>query len=217
MSAENILQTVVGKVGEFYEWLADRLNDDAARAEVLIDLGLPPNIPVGQPFPQHKIKGINVYRKTISVETEVSTAHAQDLGKVLGLSSSKAAKLVLPEKNQEDASQPKVNEKNVLNIVLGADNKIYWYIGFTQAQVQETNYTDAGLRKVLQEQSKLNEKLVILVKPQDESTYENLVDTLDELTINSIARYALVEYAADDKALIDAFTGGGAAPAQVGG
>jgi hypothetical protein len=99
MSAENILQTVVGKVGEFYEWLADRLNDDAARAEVLIDLGLPPNISVGQPFPQHQIKGINEYRKTISIETEVSAGHAQDLGKVLGLSSSKAAKLVLPEKN----------------------------------------------------------------------------------------------------------------------
>lgn len=99
MSAENILQTVVGKVGEFYEWLADRLNDDAARAEVLIDLGLPPNIAVGQPFPQHQIKGINEYRKTISIETEVSAGQAQDLGKVLGLSSSKAAKLVLPEKN----------------------------------------------------------------------------------------------------------------------
>ena len=99
MSAENSLQGVVGRIGEFYEWLADRLNDDAARAEVLIDLGLPPNIAVGQPFPQHQIKGINEYRKTISVETEVSAAHAQDLGKVLGLSSSKAAKLVLPEKN----------------------------------------------------------------------------------------------------------------------
>ena len=99
MSADNILQGVVGRVGEFYEWIADRLNDDAARAEVLIDLGLPPSITVGQPFPQHQIKGINEYRKTISIETEVSAAHAQDLGKVLGLSSSKAAKLVVPEKN----------------------------------------------------------------------------------------------------------------------
>ena len=63
-------------------------------AEVLIDLGLPPTIAVGQPFPQHQVKGINEYRKTISIETEVSAAHAQDLGKVLGLSSSKAAKLV---------------------------------------------------------------------------------------------------------------------------
>jgi len=99
VSADNFLQGVVGKVGEFYEWIADRLNDDAARAEVLVDLGLPPTIAVGQAFPQHQIKGINEYRKTISIETEVSAAHAQDLGKVLGLSSSKAAKLVLPEKN----------------------------------------------------------------------------------------------------------------------
>ena len=98
MSVENFLQGAVGKVGEFYEWLADRLNDDAARAEVLIDLGLPPTLTVGQPFPPHQIKGINEYRKTISIETEVSAGHAQDLGKVLGLSSSKAAKLVLPEK-----------------------------------------------------------------------------------------------------------------------
>ena len=80
MSADNFLQSIVGGVGEFYEWLADRLNDDAARAEVLVDLGLPPTITVGQPFPQHQIKGINDYRKTISIETEVSAAHAQDLG-----------------------------------------------------------------------------------------------------------------------------------------
>lgn len=132
MSAENILQTVVGKVGEFYEWLADRLNDDAARAEVLIDLGLPPTITVGQPFPQHQIKGINEYRKTISIETEVSAGQAQDLGKVLGLSSSKAAKLVLPEKNlanirtYRDAEDPSFDDfkkalgdiKDVFNALL---------------------------------------------------------------------------------------------------
>jgi biopolymer transport protein ExbD len=120
--------------------------------------------------------------------------------------------LVLPEKNDETTDQPKVNEKNVLSIVLDGDNKIYWYIGLTGAQVLETNYTDTGLRKVLQEQSKANDKLVVLIKPEETSNYANLVDTLDELTINSISRYALVEIGADDKALIQAFTGG--APAQ---
>ena len=116
VSADNFLQGIVGKIGEFYEWLADRLNDDAARAEVLVDLGLPPTIAVGQAFPQHQIKGINDYRNTISIETEVSAAHAQDLGKVLGLSSSKAAKLVLPEKNlaniraYRDASNPSFDD-----------------------------------------------------------------------------------------------------------
>jgi len=116
VSADNFLQGIVGRIGEFYEWLADRMNDDAARAEVLVDLGLAPNIAVGQPFPQHQIKGINEYRKTISIETEVSAAHAQDLGKVLGLSSSKAAKLVLPEKNlaniraYRDAADPSFDD-----------------------------------------------------------------------------------------------------------
>jgi hypothetical protein len=99
VSAVNALQTVVGAIGDFYAWVADRLNDDAARSEVLIDLGLPPNIAVGQPLPQHQIKGINDYRKSINIETEVASAAAHDLGKVLGLASSKSAKLVLPEKN----------------------------------------------------------------------------------------------------------------------
>jgi hypothetical protein len=99
LSEQNALQTAVGAIGDFYAWVADRLNDDAARSEVLIDLGLPPNIAVGQPLPQHQIKGINNYRTSINIETEVASAAAHDLGKVLGLSSSKSAKLVLPEKN----------------------------------------------------------------------------------------------------------------------
>ena len=99
MSALSLVQAIVGGIGDFYAWVADRLNDDAAREEVLRDLGLPPNLAVGQPLPQHQLKGINDYRRTISIETEVATAAAQDLGKVLGLSSSKAAKLALPEKS----------------------------------------------------------------------------------------------------------------------
>jgi biopolymer transport protein ExbD len=120
--------------------------------------------------------------------------------------------LILPEKNLDNSNQPKVNEKNVLSIVLEGDNKIYWYIGLTTAQVNQTDYTDKGLRKVLVD-SKSNEKMVVLVKPSDTSTYENLVDTLDELTINSISRYVLDEYRDEDKALIQGFTGGGGQPA----
>jgi hypothetical protein len=63
MSSVDFTQPIVGKIGDFYAWLADRLSDDAARSEVLIDLGLPPALAVGQPLPQHQIKGINEYRK----------------------------------------------------------------------------------------------------------------------------------------------------------
>ena len=123
--------------------------------------------------------------------------------------------LVLPEKSQDNLSQPKVNEKNVLSFVLGGQSKLYWYIGLTGAEVRETDYTAEGLRNILQEQTEANDKLVILIKPQDESTYENLVDILDELAINNIARYALVELDPEDQALIQSYTGVSAQP--VGG
>jgi len=80
--------------------------------------------------------------------------------------------LVLPEKNQDTSNQPKVNEKNVMSIVLDANNKIYWYIGLTTAQVHETTYKSDGLRKILVDQVKPNDKMVVLVKPSDTSTYE---------------------------------------------
>jgi len=121
--------------------------------------------------------------------------------------------LVLPEKNNNDTNQPKVNEKNVLSIVLDGDNKIYWYMGLTGAQVSTTNYADTGLRKLLQEQTKANDNLVILIKPDETSTYENLVDTLDEMNIIGYTRFALVDYGAEDKALVQAYTGGAVQPA----
>jgi len=117
--------------------------------------------------------------------------------------------LILPEQNKDNANTPKVNEKNVLSIVLEGDDKIYWYIGLTNAQVHETNYSDTGLRVVLQEQSKANEKLNVLIKPADTSTYENLVTTLDEMSISNIQRYILYDYLDEDKALIQGFSGGG--------
>jgi len=125
--------------------------------------------------------------------------------------------LILPEKNVEDKSQPKVNEKKVLNIILSGGNKIYWFVGLTAPQVNETDYTSTGIRKVLQEQNELIEKMVVLIKPDENSTYENLVDILDELEITGMTRFALVDYTNEDKAIMAPFATPGANVQPAGG
>lgn len=119
--------------------------------------------------------------------------------------------LPLPEKQDGEtkSKQPKVHERRVLSIVLDGDNRIYWYIGVTDPQVHETDYSATGIREVLLEQNRLIDKMVVLVKPDETSTYENLVDILDELRITSIARYALVDMDEEDKAIMAKYLGAG--------
>ncbi len=56
----------------------------------------------------------------------------------------------------------------------------------------ETNYTAQGLRKMLARQL-TTEAPIILLKPTIESTFENLVDVLDEIRIHGRIRYWLID------------------------
>ena len=53
---------------------------------------------------------------------------------------------------------------------------------------------------------------VVVIKPMDASTYENLVDVLDEMQICSIGMYAIVDVTDGDKVLLDNYLKQGAAP-----
>jgi biopolymer transport protein ExbD len=116
--------------------------------------------------------------------------------------------LKLPEKKNENSVQPKINEKHVLSIVLGGSNRIYWYTGLTEPSVQETDYSPHGLRDMLLEQNRVIDRMFVLIKPGDKSTYENLVDILDELAITDIKRFALVEIEEEDKNILSTYAGG---------
>lgn len=50
----------------------------------------------------------------------------------------------------------------------------------------------------------LDRDLVVVIKPNEESTYKNVVDILDEMTINVVKRYALVDISEGENALIKA-------------
>lgn len=112
--------------------------------------------------------------------------------------------LTLPEKPKEEEDVPEVNEKNVLTLVLGENDKVYWYMGITDPEVVRTDFSDKGIRKVLFEKKAELPKLVVLIKAMDTAKYKNMVDILDEMNITSTRIYALVDITPVDKELIDA-------------
>ena len=102
--------------------------------------------------------------------------------------------LPMPDK---DGPQTPLNDKNVLNLVLAENNKVYWWDGL-DGKVETTNYSTSGVRQVLLTHSKANANVMVLIKPKDNSKYENMVDILDEISITSTKRYAIVDFTNDD-------------------
>lgn len=115
-----------------------------------------------------------------------------------------AMELVMPLKpDQEELDQVQaVKESKALSIVLSADDRIFWYMGLTDPDIQETDYEPDGVRQVLLEQSSAIDNLVVLIKPDIDARYQNLVDILDEMNITQTRRYAIVDIQPEDQAWI---------------
>lgn len=65
----------------------------------------------------------------------------------------KVMEIVLPEKirNNEIVEPPKIADSRTLNIILGPDDKVYWYPGKAEAgmPLQVTDFSATGIREVL--------------------------------------------------------------------
>jgi biopolymer transport protein ExbD len=118
------------------------------------------------------------------------------------LNKPQAMQINMPDKPKEDDKPPEVNEKNVLTLVLGENDKIYWYMGITDPEVKVTDFSATGIRKVLLEKKAELPKLIVLIKSLDEARYKNMVDIMDEMNISSVQRFALVEITDVDKDLV---------------
>ena len=118
------------------------------------------------------------------------------------LSKPQTMEITMPEKPKENDKQPEVNEKKVLTLVLGANDKVYWYVGITEPEAKRTDFSKDGIRKVLIEKKSEIRDLIVLIKAMDESKYKNMVDILDEITITSIQRFAIVDITPADKEIV---------------
>ena len=110
--------------------------------------------------------------------------------------------ITMPEKPKPGDEMPEINEKNVLTLVLGEDDKIYWYVGITDPKVEVTNFSATGVRKILLAKKAELPKLVVLIKAMDEAKYKNMVDIMDEMNISAMQRFALVDITDTDVQLV---------------
>ncbi len=145
------------------------------------------------------------------------------------MSSPTTMELFMPKDTDKDDEQNKAKESGALTILLSKDNHIYYYEG--QLKEDASNFLSTnfgGIRKVIIDKKKavidahqhdagcekiwaknkgdkkscLDKDLVVVIKPDEESTYKNTVDMLDEMAISNIKRYAMVDLFDAEKELI---------------
>ncbi len=150
----------------------------------------------------HK-KGPGV-KKGKKLSTRVDLTPMVDLGFLLitffifttTMSQPTAMRLFLPKDTEKPEEQNKIKESGALTIMLGRDNTVFYYAGTLApdgSNFKSTNYKE--IREVLMDKKRTTsaEDFVVVIKPGPESTYKNTVDMLDEMTINDIKRYAMVD------------------------
>ncbi len=126
---------------------------------------------------------------------------------VFTISASKPTKLELfsPKETQEVEKQYASNGKAALTVILATNNVIHYYEGELMengSNLKSSNYTD--IRKIIvdKKQSTDSSKFVIIIKPAEGASYRNTVDILDEMTINDVKRYTMVDISPKEKELI---------------
>jgi biopolymer transport protein ExbD len=115
------------------------------------------------------------------------------------LNKPKAMDMAMPDKDDLNTQLP-VPASRTMTILLGSKDKLEWYVGEPGKSAPTVdNFGPSGLRKALIENSDKikaasgGKSMIVLIKPSDKSTYENLVASLDELNIANIEIHAIVD------------------------
>lgn len=145
------------------------------------------------------------------------------------MSSPTTMDLFMPKDTEKEEEQNKAKESGALTVLLGKDNVVYYYEG--QLLPDASNFkttTFKGIRdEIIRKKKEViaahqhdssceeiwkknngdknscsDKDLVVVIKPDDDATFKNTVDILDEMTINEVKRFAMVDLFPIEKELI---------------
>jgi hypothetical protein len=113
--------------------------------------------------------------------------------------------IVNPNDNIPDSTD-KLCESCVMTVVLGKENKIWYYEGMEKNAVYtETGFNDSGIRKLISTKKKRvlqkfgKDRFMLIIKPLANSDFKNMVDIIDESNISMVKRYYIAEPSASEK------------------
>ncbi len=161
----------------------------------------------------HK-KGPGV-KKSKKLSTRVDLTPMVDLGFLLitffvfttSMSESKAMNMNEPK--DDPGKELKVKNSGAMTILLGRSDQIYYYYGQLDTatlsqQFKTTNYKE--IRNLIVEKKKATpiDDLMYIIKSDQESTFKNAIDILDEMSISAVppGHYAEVDMTPAEQELI---------------
>ena len=106
--------------------------------------------------------------------------------------------------------QTAVDRNRALTIILGKGHRVHYFFGLNApgdksvpaADLKTTTFAADGIRRVLLTQRQQRPSLVVLIKPSNDSKYQDMIDILDEMSITNQKKYALVDITPDDLTLL---------------
>lgn len=121
------------------------------------------------------------------------------------LSKPVVTKLVMPTEGGETT----LGESDALTVLLGKNEAVYYYHGdpgkaFAEGKVYKTSFAvDKGIGNIIRDKQKQlaanpasregKDGLMLLIKPGEHASYQNVIDMLDEAMINNVKKYALLK------------------------
>jgi biopolymer transport protein ExbD len=111
-----------------------------------------------------------------------------------------AMDVAMPDKDKENKDDNlEVADNRTMTVLLGADNKIAYYMGQLENPLEGptvVSYGKSGIRPVLLKklkdvQASTGKGLIVIIRPSENSNYRNLVDILDEMKIVNAQQYTI--------------------------
>lgn len=103
-----------------------------------------------------------------------------------------------------------------LTILLSNDDKVFYYYGTEEGAIKNKQIYPAtfneinGVGNIIRqaqielEKRKIDRKeLIVLIKPGKQCSYKNVVAALDEMLINNVTRYAIIDQETEEEYFLD--------------